>query len=75
MDAASAHILASGIGLGLAALGAGIGDGLVTSRFVEGIARQPEAQSRLMTNTFISVGLIEALPLIVLVLVGFVFTH
>lgn len=75
MDAASAHILASGIGLGLAALGAGIGDGLVTSRFVEGIARQPEAQGRLMTNTFISVGLIEALPLIVLVLVGFVFTH
>lgn len=75
MSTADAHILASGIGLGLAALGAGIGDGLVTSRFVEGIARQPEAQGRLMTNTFISVGLIEALPLIVLVLVGFVFTH
>ncbi len=74
MTTAAAHILAAGIGLGLAALGAGIGDGLVTSRFVEGIARQPEAQGRLMTNTFISVGLIEALPLIVLVLVGFVFT-
>lgn len=74
MTPQTAHILASGIGLGLAALGAGIGDGLVTSRFVEGIARQPEAQGRLMTNTFISVGLIEALPLIVLVLVGFVFT-
>lgn len=74
MSTAAAHILAAGIGLGLAALGAGIGDGLVTSRFVEGIARQPEAQGRLMTNTFISVGLIEALPLIVLVLVGFVFT-
>jgi F-type H+-transporting ATPase subunit c len=75
MDAASAHILAAGIGLGLAALGAGIGDGLVTSRFVEGTARQPEAQSRLMTNMFIGVAVIEALPLIVLVLVGFVFTH
>ncbi len=75
MTTATAHILAAGIGLGLAALGAGIGDGLVTSKFVEGIARQPEAQGRLMTNTFISVGLIEALPLIVLVLVGFVFTH
>lgn len=75
MTASVAHILATGIGLGLAALGAGIGDGLVTARFVEGVARQPEAQGRLMTNTFISVGLIEALPLIVLVLVGFVFTH
>jgi len=74
MTASVAHILATGIGLGLAALGAGIGDGLVTSRFVEGVARQPAAQGQLMTNMFISVGLIEALPLIVLVLVGFVFT-
>ncbi len=75
MDAASAHILASGIGLGLAALGAAIGDGVMTSKFLEGIARQPEAQGRLLTNMLISLGLIEALPLIVLVLVGFVFTH
>jgi F-type H+-transporting ATPase subunit c len=56
MGVASAHVLAVGIGLGLAALGAGIGDGLVTSRLVEGIARQPEALSRLLTYTFISVG-------------------
>jgi len=75
MDAASAHILAAGIGLGLAALGAAIGDGVMTSKFLEGIARQPEAQGRLLTNMLISLGLIEALPLIVLVLVGFVFTH
>jgi len=75
MDPTSAHILAAGIGLGLAATGAAIGDGIMTSKFLEGIARQPEAQGRLLTNMLISLGLIEALPLIVLVLVGFVFTH
>jgi F-type H+-transporting ATPase subunit c len=74
MGVASAHVLAVGIGLGLAALGAGIGDGLVTSRLVEGIARQPEALSRLLTYTFISVGLIEAYPIIALVFIAFVFT-
>jgi F-type H+-transporting ATPase subunit c len=74
MDVASAHVLAVGIGLGLAALGASIGDGLVTSKLVEGIARQPEALSRLLTYTFISVGLIEALPIIALVFIAFVFT-
>jgi F-type H+-transporting ATPase subunit c len=72
VDAATAHILAAGIGMGLAALGAAVGDGLVMGRAVEGIARQPEAQGRLMTNAYIGVGLVEALPFIVVVLAGFV---
>ena len=50
--------------MGLAAIGAGIGDGLVTSRFIEGITRQPEAKSTLFTNTLISVGLIESMAII-----------
>jgi len=39
----------------------------VTSRTVEGIARQPEARGQLLTTMFISVGLIEAYPIIALV--------
>ena len=74
MTVQAAHVIAVGIGLGLAALGAGIGDGLVTSRFIEGVARQPGALSQLLTYTFISVGLIEALPIIALVFIAFVFT-
>lgn len=58
--------IAIGLILGLGALGAGIGDGLVSSRTVEGVARQPEAQGRLQTLMFISIGLIEALPFIAL---------
>lgn len=54
--------------MGLASIGAGIGDGLVTSKFIEGIARQPEAKNTLFMNTLISVGLIEAMPIIATVI-------
>ena len=60
----AAALIGAGLCLGLAAIGAGIGDGLVTSRFIEGITRQPEAQSKLFTNTLISVGLIESMAII-----------
>lgn len=40
-----AALIGAGITMGLASIGAGIGDGLVTSKFIEGIARQPEAKT------------------------------
>lgn len=63
-----AALIGAGITMGLASIGAGIGDGLVTSKFVEGIARQPEAKNTLFMNTLISVGLIEAMPIIATVI-------
>ncbi|HSP20694.1 MAG TPA: F0F1 ATP synthase subunit C, partial [Planococcus sp. (in: firmicutes)] len=39
----SLGLLAAAIAVGLAALGAGIGNGMIVSKTVEGIARQPEA--------------------------------
>ena len=45
----SLGVLAAAIAIGLAALGAGIGNGLIVSRTVEGVARQPEARGPLMT--------------------------
>ena len=65
---AAAAMIGAGIVMGLAAVGAGIGDGLVTGRFIEGVARQPEAKNVLFTNTLISVGLIEAMCIIALVI-------
>ena len=41
--------------------GAGIGDGLAGSSYIEGVARQPEAQGRLQTIFFLTVGLVEAM--------------
>ena len=61
---AAAALLGAGITMGLPAIGAGVGDGLVTSKFIDGITRQPEAKNTLFTNTLISVGLIEAMAII-----------
>ena len=60
----AAALIGAGITMGLAAVGAGLGDGLVTSKFIDGITRQPEAKNVLFTNTLISVGLIEAMAII-----------
>ena len=56
------------LAVGLASIGAGIGDGIVTGKTVEATARQPEMRGSLMTLMFISVGLIEALPIIAVVI-------
>ena len=60
--------MGTALAVGLAAIGAGIGDGMVTGKTVESIARQPEARGVLQTTMFISVGLIEALPIIAVVI-------
>jgi F-type H+-transporting ATPase subunit c len=51
-----------GIGLmiGLGALGACIGVGIMCSRFLEGAARQPELMPALQANVFLLLGLIDA---------------
>jgi F-type H+-transporting ATPase subunit c len=59
--------IGAGLMLGGGAIGAGIGDGLVTSQLVAGLARQPEARGLLTTWMFIGVGLIEAYAVIALV--------
>ena len=61
-------LLAAAIAIGLAALGAGIGNGLIVSRTVEGMARQPEARGMLQTTMFIGVALVEAIPIIAVVI-------
>jgi F-type H+-transporting ATPase subunit c len=68
LELTSARAIGDAIGFGVAAAGASIGDGLVSARLVEGVARQPEAQGRLMPLAFLGIGLVEALPIILLVL-------
>ena len=60
------------IGYGLAAIGPGIGIGLIFGHGVEAMARQPEAAGMIRTNMFIGFALTEALALIGIVM-GFVF--
>jgi F-type H+-transporting ATPase subunit c len=54
-------MVGGGIALGGGAIGAAIGDGLAGSSTIQGVARQPEAQGRLMTIFFLTVGLCEAM--------------
>jgi F-type H+-transporting ATPase subunit c len=49
-----------GIMMAGGAIGAGIGDGVAGAQLVAGVARQPEAQSRMFVPFLITVGLVEA---------------
>ncbi|WP_439744309.1 F0F1 ATP synthase subunit C [Bacillus pseudomycoides] len=60
----SLGVIAAAIAISLSALGAGIGNGLIVSRTIEGVARQPELKGALQTIMFIGVALVEALPII-----------
>ena len=62
------NLLAVGIAAGLDALGASIGIGLIVSRTVEGVSRQPEARGPLMSIMFIGIGVVEAVPIIAIVI-------
>jgi F-type H+-transporting ATPase subunit c len=71
MEAQVAQLLAvaikfigAGLMLGLGAVGAGVGIGVLGGRFLEGAARQPELIPMLRTQFFIVMGLVDALPVI-----------
>ena len=52
------------VGYGLSAIGPGVGIGLIFAAYIQGVARQPEAQGRLQTIAFIGFALAEALAII-----------
>ena len=60
--------LAHGLVYGLAAIGPGVGIGLVFASAIEAMARQPETAGETRTTMFIGFALIEALALIGFVL-------
>jgi F-type H+-transporting ATPase subunit c len=59
---------AVGVGVILAAagLGSALGWGLICAKYMEGIARQPELLPLLRVQMFITAGLMESFPFIVL---------
>ncbi len=63
---AAATILAFGLIVLGVALGSAVGDGIVASKAVEAIARQPEARPNIFTFLFLGVGVLEAFPIIAL---------
>ena len=62
----SSTALVVGIVLAAAAFGSALGWGLICSKFIEGIARQPEMRAQLTGQMLFTGGLMEAFPMIVL---------
>ncbi|MEE8079128.1 MAG: F0F1 ATP synthase subunit C [Pseudomonadales bacterium] len=56
--------VAGAIMMGLGAVGAAIGVGVLGGKFLEGVARQPELLPMLRTQLFIVLGLVDAVPMI-----------
>ena len=59
--------IAAAIAAGLAALATSYGNAKVISKTVEGMARQPEVAGQFRSTMFVGVGLIEAVPILAIV--------
>ena len=65
--------VATGIAIGLAAAGGAVGMGIAAGKSVDGIARQPEAESKIRTTlmlglVFIETAIIYALLVVILII-------
>ena len=56
--------IAGAIMVGMGAIGGAIGVVVAASKYLEGIARQPELQGYLLGQFFIMMALVDALPII-----------
>ena len=63
--------LAGGLMIGLGALGAAVGIGILGSKFLEGAARQPELVPMLQVRMFLMLGLTDAVPIIAIAFAAF----
>ena len=63
-EATALLFLAGALVIGLGAVGAAIGVGILGGKFLEGGARQPELIPMLRTQFFVVMGLVDAVPMI-----------
>ena len=63
MDAESARLLAAGISMAVGSIGPALGLGMLISKALESIARQPEVTGDIRTTMFIGIGVTEAVAL------------
>lgn len=62
----------SAVGYGLAAIGPGVGVGIIFGKAIEATARQPELGGRIQTLMWLGFGLVEFLALLGFI-AGFIF--
>lgn len=59
--------VAAGIAIGLGAIGPAIGEGLIASKAMEAIGRNPEASDKISTLMFVSMAITESTGIYALV--------
>ena len=67
MEVEAMKALAMAIAAGVGVLGPGIGIGLLVSKALEAIGRNPEAAGRIQATMFIGIAFVEALAIFALV--------
>lgn len=58
------NVIAGTIMIAIAAIVGGFGNATVIKRFIEGVARQPEASRTLLVQAILGVALVEVIPII-----------
>jgi F-type H+-transporting ATPase subunit c len=71
MDIDSAKTIGMALAVGLGVIGPGIGIGILVSKALEAIGRNPEASGTIQATMFIGIAFTEALAIFALV-VGFI---
>jgi len=61
--------------LPLAAIGCGIGEGMIFASAIQGIARQPEAAGRIQGTMYVTFAIVEALYIITMVFFFVLMAH
>jgi F-type H+-transporting ATPase subunit c len=72
----SLRFIGAGIAIGIGGLGPAIGIGMLVSKAMEALGRNPEAQPVIQTNMILGIAFAEAIAiyaLVVAVMIGFVF--
>ena len=68
MEVESAKLIGAAIAMGLGSLGPGIGLGILASKALEAIGRNPEAQSKVQTTMILAIAVTEAVAIYALVI-------
>jgi F-type H+-transporting ATPase subunit c len=67
MELESAKMIGAALAMGLGAIGPGIGLGILASKALEAIGRNPEAQSKVQTTMILAIAVTEAVAIYALV--------
>jgi len=67
LDVQSVKMIAAAIAIGMGAIGPSIGIGLLASKAMEAIGRNPEADAKIKTNMILAIAFAEAIAIYALV--------